>query len=47
MKKLHPRYDQGMMDDELVYSSDGEITKTEEKVIDPRWNKLKELKRKK
>jgi uncharacterized metal-binding protein YceD (DUF177 family) len=47
MKKLHPRFDQGMIDDELVYSSDGEITKKEDEVADPRWNKLKELKRKK
>lgn len=45
MKKLHPRYVETDGDDELVYSSQApDKEATEEKPVDPRWEKLKELK---
>ncbi|MEL7005854.1 MAG: DUF177 domain-containing protein [Bacteroidota bacterium] len=45
MKKLHPRYEEGDAEDELVYSSKVPEKDSEEKQsIDPRWDKLKGLK---
>lgn len=43
MKKLHPRYEDGSQEDEMVYS---DVIKSdlEEKPLDPRWAALKKLK---
>ena len=48
MKKLHPRYKDNLEeDDELVYSTEQEITahKEDTEAIDPRWEALKKLKK--
>ena len=46
MKKLHPRFQENdNNDDELVYSS--QVNSEEEIKTDPRWSKLKELKKEK
>ena len=49
MKKLHPRYEQGFDEeeeqDEIIYTSE-ENEVEEKKEIDPRWQALKDLKKK-
>jgi len=46
MKRLHPRFQENDdKNDELIYSS--EVNSEEEIEADPRWNKLKELKKEK
>jgi uncharacterized protein len=50
MKKLHPRFnDDPEEPDELVYSTENDIASHEEETetIDPRWEALKKLKKKK
>jgi len=44
IKKLHPRYDEQNEDDNdgMIYQSESDET-TEEEVVDPRWNALKNL----
>ena len=49
MKKLHPRYQNDFAEEEeekLIYSSESESSSgdTKEEMLDPRWQKLKELK---
>lgn len=45
MKKLHPRYDNDVESDEMVfYSADDSEDKSNEG-IDPRWNELKKIKK--
>ena len=50
MKKLHPRFQQDMDDidteDEIIYSSDDGTVQESNGDLDPRWEKLKELKTK-
>ena len=52
MKKLHPRFTQGFdeeeEEDEIIYSSDTNDDGTEQEAneIDPRWQALKDLKKK-
>ena len=45
MKKLHPRYKDEPVDDQIIYSSDDENEEPSE--FDPRWSELKKLKNKK
>lgn len=46
MKRLHPRFDEDDNTDELIYSSDDEkeSDKSNDEAIDPRWQKLRDLK---
>lgn len=46
MKRLHPRFDEDDDTDELIYSSDEEkeSDKSNDEAIDPRWQKLRDLK---
>lgn len=47
MKRLHPRFEGGDDTDELIYSSDveKENDKSDDEAIDPRWQKLRDLKK--
>ena len=49
MKKLHPRYKKSeeMSEDELIYTSENQIRADTNEEIDPRWQKLKELRKEK
>jgi uncharacterized metal-binding protein YceD (DUF177 family) len=44
LKKLHPRYDNEPLEDQIIYSSEDAPASAE---IDPRWSELKKLKHKK
>lgn len=44
MKKLHPRYKDEPVDDQIIFSSGDDLTSPD---IDPRWSELKKLKHKK
>ncbi len=43
MKKLHPRYNDDQPDNQIIYSSSD--TEDDDRDIDPRWSKLKKLKK--
>jgi len=45
MKKLHPRYENDVDTDEMVFFSDDNEEDTSNEGIDPRWNELKKLKK--
>lgn len=47
MKKLHPRFEDDLDTDELVFYSEDEAESTSNEVTDPRWNELKKLKKNK
>lgn len=46
MKKLHPKFKDEDVGDEIIYSSDADSEKedNDDEAIDPRWSKLKNLK---
>lgn len=44
MKKLHPRYKDEPVDDQIIFSSGDDLASPD---IDPRWSELKKLKHKK
>jgi uncharacterized metal-binding protein YceD (DUF177 family) len=45
MKKLHPRYDNDIESDEMVFYSADDSEDTSNEGVDPRWNELKKLKK--
>jgi uncharacterized protein len=45
MKKLHPRFDDDVDTDVLVFNSDDDSESTSNEETDPRWNELKKLKK--
>lgn len=47
MKKLHPRFEDDVDTDELVFYSNDETESTSNEDTDPRWNELKKLKKNK